>query len=40
MPKLSAQEIERLTGGVCRVRDELYVRGRPLRTLPVSGHAA
>lgn len=29
VPYFSAREIERITEGALRVRDELYVRGRP-----------
>lgn len=30
VPYLSAREIERITGGALHIRDEMYVRGRPL----------
>jgi hypothetical protein len=30
VPKLSAEELERITGGALRVRADLYVRGRPI----------
>jgi len=41
VPKFSAEEVERITGGALRVRNELYVRGRPvpMTTLPCD-HAA
>lgn len=40
IPYFSAKEVERVTGGALRVRDELYVRGRPLISAESSDHAA
>jgi DNA-binding transcriptional regulator YdaS (Cro superfamily) len=39
VPKYSAEEIERITGRALRVRQELYVRGRPIAQ-SVPNHAA
>jgi hypothetical protein len=40
VPYFSAREIQRLTGGALRVRDELYVRGRPNLAAIPADHAA
>jgi hypothetical protein len=40
VPYFSAKEIERLTGGALRVRDEMYVRGRPNLAAVAADHAA
>ena len=34
VPWFSAKDIERITSGAVRVREELYVRGRPLASIP------
>jgi hypothetical protein len=40
VPKLSAEEIQRITGGALRVQDQFYVRGRPNLAAIPSDHAA
>lgn len=40
VPYFSARELQRVTDGKLRVRDELYVRGKPLSKVPASIKAA